>query len=86
LGFALFHGSKVVAQLATQISTETEGASSKNKFEILLTVRHHLCHKRCCVAKAIDSLCDPHRDESQREKQRLVRKTEKWTQSGETEK
>jgi len=29
LGFALFHGSIVVAQLATQISTETRGASFK---------------------------------------------------------
>jgi len=36
LAFALFHVSIVVAQLATQISTETRGANSKNKLKILL--------------------------------------------------
>src|SRR5438552_17516776 len=30
--------------------------------------RRRLCHKRGRVARAIDSLCDPHRGESQRQK------------------
>src|SRR5437763_15807122 len=87
MGSALFHGSTIVAQLTTQISTETRRQVQKNKFEFCLQSGATCVTRGAHVAKAIDSLCDSHRDESQREKAKThPAKNPKWAENGETEK